>query len=272
MSSGQVVAGNVGTEARYEYTVIGTAVNEASRLTEVAKGRAVKVLASAESVRRASGEAGRWHDVGHGCAAWPVDADGDLRAGGRGDRRLLTRGGADRRSLAAGARGRARAGSADSVPAMEHAHLLDLPPDELLARARRVRDSATGTRVTYSPKVFIPLTMLCRDRCGYCTFAQPPARLDSPYLAPDEVLAIARAGARPAATRPCSPWASAPEERYPAAAGVAGRARLRLDRRLPGGHVPRSCSTRPACSPTPTPAPCTPTSWPPSGRSRRARG
>jgi adenylate cyclase len=64
VSSGQVVAGNVGTEARYEYTLIGTAVNEASRLTEVAKGRSIKVLASAESVRRASGEAGRWHDVG----------------------------------------------------------------------------------------------------------------------------------------------------------------------------------------------------------------
>ncbi|HET8619784.1 MAG TPA: adenylate/guanylate cyclase domain-containing protein [Acidimicrobiales bacterium] len=64
VSSGQVVAGNVGTEARYEYTVIGTAVNEAARLTEVAKGRTVKVLASAESVRRASREAGGWHDVG----------------------------------------------------------------------------------------------------------------------------------------------------------------------------------------------------------------
>ena len=58
------MAGNVGTEARYEYTVIGTAVNEANRLTEVAKGRPVKVLASAEAVRRASGEAGRWSDVG----------------------------------------------------------------------------------------------------------------------------------------------------------------------------------------------------------------
>jgi len=64
VSSGPVVAGNVGTEARYEYTVIGTAVNEANRLTEVAKGRPVKVLASAEAVRRASGEAGRWSDVG----------------------------------------------------------------------------------------------------------------------------------------------------------------------------------------------------------------
>ncbi|HJM22844.1 MAG TPA: hypothetical protein QF409_12735, partial [Acidimicrobiales bacterium] len=48
-----------------------------------------------------------------------------------------------------------------------------LPLDELLLRAASIRDAAHGTRVTYSPKVFIPLTMLCRDKCGYCTFAQP---------------------------------------------------------------------------------------------------
>jgi adenylate cyclase len=64
VSSGQVVAGNVGTEARYEYTVIGPAVNEANRLTEVAKGRSVKVLASEETVRRAGTEADHWRDVG----------------------------------------------------------------------------------------------------------------------------------------------------------------------------------------------------------------
>jgi adenylate cyclase len=64
VSSGRVVAGNVGTEVRYEYTVIGPAVNEAARLTEVAKGRAIRVLASGETVRRAAGEAERWRDVG----------------------------------------------------------------------------------------------------------------------------------------------------------------------------------------------------------------
>ena len=64
VSSGQVVAGNVGTEARYEYTVIGPAVNEAARLTDVAKGRTVKVLASGEAVRRAGDEAAEWTDVG----------------------------------------------------------------------------------------------------------------------------------------------------------------------------------------------------------------
>jgi adenylate cyclase len=64
VSSGSVVAGNVGTEARYEYTVIGPAVNEAARLTEVAKGRPVKVLASSEAARRAGDEARLWRDVG----------------------------------------------------------------------------------------------------------------------------------------------------------------------------------------------------------------
>src|ERR671918_1016638 len=95
--------------------------------------------------------------------------------------------------------------------------LLDLPPAELLARARAVRDAATGTRVTYSPKVFIPLTMLCRDRCGYCTFAQPPARLTKPYLDPDDVLAIARAGARAGCHEALFTLGERPEERYSAA-------------------------------------------------------
>ncbi|NBO56507.1 MAG: 7,8-didemethyl-8-hydroxy-5-deazariboflavin synthase, partial [Actinobacteria bacterium] len=65
-----------------------------------------------------------------------------------------------------------------------------------MSQARAVRDAHTGTRITFSPKVFIPLTMLCRDTCGYCTFAQPPARLQNPYLSPEEVLKIAKQGAR----------------------------------------------------------------------------
>ena len=75
--------------------------------------------------------------------------------------------------------------------------LLAATTSDLQAQAREVRATAHGNRVTYSPKVFIPLTMLCRDRCGYCTFAKPPARVRSPYLSLDEVLAIARAGPPP---------------------------------------------------------------------------
>ena len=74
-------------------------------------------------------------------------------------------------------------------------HLLTAPLHELMRDARAVRDARHGTHTTYSPKVFIPLTMLCRDTCGYCTFAQPPARLAAPYLDPERVLDIARRGA-----------------------------------------------------------------------------
>src|SRR3954453_7863743 len=95
--------------------------------------------------------------------------------------------------------------------------VLALPLDELMARARAIRNEAHGTRVTYSPKVFIPLTMLCRDKCGYCTFAQPPARLESPYLSPEQVLAIARKGAAAGCHEALFTLGERPEERYPAA-------------------------------------------------------
>ncbi|MSW44885.1 MAG: 5-amino-6-(D-ribitylamino)uracil--L-tyrosine 4-hydroxyphenyl transferase CofH [Actinobacteria bacterium] len=86
-----------------------------------------------------------------------------------------------------------------------------------MAEARSIRDSRFGTRVTYSPKVFIPLTMLCRDRCGYCTFAQPPARLESPYLTPAQVRALARSGARVGCHEALFTLGEAPEDRYPVA-------------------------------------------------------
>src|SRR4051795_10188982 len=96
--------------------------------------------------------------------------------------------------------------------------LLRAPLDELQREAAGVRDRAFGDHVTFSPKVFIPLTMLCRDRCGYCTFAKPPARLDQPYLDDDAVLAIARAGAVAGCHEALFTLGEAPEARYPAAA------------------------------------------------------
>ncbi len=95
--------------------------------------------------------------------------------------------------------------------------LLRLPTDQLLARAAAVRDAATGSRITFSPKVFLPLTELCRDRCGYCTFAKAPARIDSPYLPPDEVLRIARQGVAAGCAEALFTLGEAPEDRYPAA-------------------------------------------------------
>ena len=92
------------------------------------------------------------------------------------------------------------------------------PLAEVVAAAAEVRDGAHGTRVTYSPKVFIPLTHLCRDRCGYCTFAQPPARVGAPYLSPEQVLALARAGAAAGCHEALFTLGERPELRYPAAA------------------------------------------------------
>ena len=103
----------------------------------------------------------------------------------------------------------------DTVPSMHN--LLELPHAELMARAAARRDAAFGNRVTYSPKVFIPLTMLCSDRCGYCTFAQPPARLEHPYLGLDEVLKLARAGAEAGCHEALFTLGERPELRYPAA-------------------------------------------------------
>jgi FO synthase len=96
--------------------------------------------------------------------------------------------------------------------------VLDRPFSDLLAEAAARRDQVSGTRITYSPKVFIPLTMLCRDRCGYCTFAKAPARLDAPYLEPDQVLAVARAGAAAGCSEALFTLGERPEERYPVAA------------------------------------------------------
>src|SRR5262249_14301988 len=71
----------------------------------------------------------------------------------------------------------------------------EAPLAELMAEAAGLRDSAHGRLISYSRKVFIPLTKLCRDVCHYCTFTEVPRAGKPVYLSPDEVLAIARAGA-----------------------------------------------------------------------------
>ncbi|HEX9978858.1 MAG TPA: hypothetical protein VGB41_09540, partial [Acidimicrobiia bacterium] len=63
----------------------------------------------------------------------------------------------------------------------------------LFAEARRLRDEGRGRTITYSRKVFVPLTTLCRDTCTYCTFAKPPGA-GGEYLTPDEVMSIVSVG------------------------------------------------------------------------------
>ncbi|WP_030486798.1 bifunctional FO biosynthesis protein CofGH [Micromonospora chokoriensis] len=94
--------------------------------------------------------------------------------------------------------------------------------DELLRLAGGIRDAGLRDAgrpgvVTYSKKVFIPLTRLCRDRCHYCTFATVPHRLPAPFLDRDEVLAIARAGAAQGCKEALFTLGDRPEERWPAA-------------------------------------------------------
>src|SRR3954464_11731224 len=95
--------------------------------------------------------------------------------------------------------------------------LVGLDADDLLGAARRMTREGKGRLVTYSPKVFIPLTKLCRDVCHYCTFARPPRRGERAYLSIDEVLEIARAGAAAGCREALFTLGDKPELRYRAA-------------------------------------------------------
>lgn len=89
---------------------------------------------------------------------------------------------------------------------------------DLCAAAAASRDRGKGRTVTFSPKVFIPLTRLCRDFCGYCTFRQAPDETDQLYMSPEQVLDVARAGQRMGCTEALLTLGERPERRYPEAA------------------------------------------------------
>ncbi len=89
-------------------------------------------------------------------------------------------------------------------------------PSALFREAARLRDEGHGRTVTYSRKVFIPLTTLCFDTCTYCTFAKPPGA-GGEYLEPEEVMAVARAGERQRCTEALFTLGDRPEDRWPQA-------------------------------------------------------
>ena len=93
--------------------------------------------------------------------------------------------------------------------------------DALMAQAAEKRDAAHGRLVSYSRKVFIPLTKLCRDVCHYCTFAERPRSGRPAYLSPEAVLTIARAGAAAGCTEALFTLGDKPELRYRAAREAA---------------------------------------------------
>src|ERR1700760_4338282 len=120
-----------------------------------------------------------------------------------------------RRALA-----RARDGKAlDAAEAEVLLRARDADLDQLLQYASRTRDAGLAQAqrpgvITYSKKVFIPLTRLCRDRCGYCTFATVPHKLHSIYLEPDEVIEIAKEGAELGCKEALFPLGDRPEDRW----------------------------------------------------------
>src|SRR3954453_10485826 len=119
----------------------------------------------------------------------------------------------------------ARADAGKSLDAAEATALLGARGESLdalcaiAARVREARLQAAGRPRpgTYRPKVSIPLPRLCRDRCHYCTFATTPAKLDAPFLSPDEVVAIARQGAALGCKEALFTLGDRPEARWPQA-------------------------------------------------------
>jgi FO synthase len=100
----------------------------------------------------------------------------------------------------------------DALLLLEEAELAPL-----LSAASRLRDSVKGKIVSYSKKIFIPLTHLCRDYCGYCTFRSDPVAGRAAYMTPDEVLAAAEAGARAGCKEALFSLGDQPERIFPEA-------------------------------------------------------
>ena len=98
---------------------------------------------------------------------------------------------------------------------MEINDIENLPVNTLFELADGIRKENYRNIITYSPKVFIPLTKLCQDRCGYCTFAEPPARLEAPYMEEEEILSVAKAGKAAGCHEALFTLGERPELRYP---------------------------------------------------------
>ena len=123
-----------------------------------------------------------------------------------------------RRALARASAGKAvDAAEAESLLSARGADLATLCEVASAVRSAGLADAGRPKIVTYSRKVFVPLTRLCRDRCHYCTFATTPGRLEAPYLSPDQVLDIAREGARLGCKEALFTLGDRPEDRWTAA-------------------------------------------------------
>ena len=105
----------------------------------------------------------------------------------------------------------------DDREVIELAQLALSDPSAVIESAGRLRDATTGSRVTFSKKVFIPLTKLCRDSCGYCTFVHPPVPGERAFMSIDEVLEVARAGQEAGCAEALFTLGDKPERKWPEA-------------------------------------------------------
>ncbi len=97
------------------------------------------------------------------------------------------------------------------------------PLDGLLEAANEVREQGKGKTVSFSKKVFIPLTTLCRDYCGYCTFRKDPGQPGAHYMTPEEVLALAEQGQRAGCKEALFSLGDQPERIFPEAREFLGQ-------------------------------------------------
>ena len=119
-----------------------------------------------------------------------------------------------------------RAAGGATLSSEEAVALLDAggaPLPDLLAAATAARDRGRGRRMSFSAKVFIPLTNLCRDYCGYCTFRRDPDDPGALTMTPDQVLALARAGERLGAKEALFSLGDRPVALFPAYREFLGR-------------------------------------------------
>jgi FO synthase len=119
-----------------------------------------------------------------------------------------------------------RAAAGGAPTAGEALRLLRIPDEglpDLLGTAAALRDRGKGRTITYSRKVFIPLTNYCRDYCRYCTYRKDPGDSDGWFLSPDEVLRVARAGARLGCKEGLFSLGDKPEAAFPEVRGILRR-------------------------------------------------
>ncbi len=133
----------------------------------------------------------------------------------------------------------------DASQALSLAAVADTPA--LIALAGKCRDRGHGNVITYSRKVFIPLTQLCRDVCHYCTFAQTPKKIEQPFMTVEQVLELCRQGAAMGCQEALFTLGEKPELRYSAARKALAETGLRQHPGLCAACCRARACRKPAC-------------------------